>query len=69
MVDALKAAPRMPDVESILMPGERAWRAHQANQRDGIPVPDAVAADLRALAARLGVELPQSLAVSEHVTH
>jgi LDH2 family malate/lactate/ureidoglycolate dehydrogenase len=65
LVDALKEAPRMPDVDSILMPGERAWRTHQANQRDGIPVPDAVAADLRALAEKLGVELPQGLAASD----
>jgi LDH2 family malate/lactate/ureidoglycolate dehydrogenase len=69
MVDALKDAPRMPDVESILMPGERAWRTQQANQREGIPVPEAVAADLRALAIRLGIEPPQSLAVSQHNTH
>ena len=69
MVHALKDAPRMPDVDAILMPGERAWRAHQANQRDGVPVPEPVAADLRALAARLDVEAPHSLGVSEHATH
>ena len=69
MVDALKDSPRMPGVESILMPGERAWRTQQANQREGIPVPEPVVADLRALAARLDIDAPQSLAVSEPITH
>lgn len=61
MVETLKSAPTMPGVESILMPGERSWRTHQANLRDGVPVPEPVAADLRALAARLGVEPPRGL--------
>jgi LDH2 family malate/lactate/ureidoglycolate dehydrogenase len=69
MVDALKEAPRMPDVEAILMPGERAWQAQQANQRDGIPLPEPVVGDLRALAARLDVEVPHSLVVSQHAAH
>jgi LDH2 family malate/lactate/ureidoglycolate dehydrogenase len=69
MVEALKGAPRMPGVESILMPGERAWRTQQAHRREGIPVPEAVAGDLRALAARLGVAMPPSLAAPERVTH
>jgi LDH2 family malate/lactate/ureidoglycolate dehydrogenase len=69
MVGALKDAPRMPGVDSILMPGERAWHEQQANQRDGIPVPEAVAADLRELAARLRVDAPDSLVGPEQVTH
>jgi LDH2 family malate/lactate/ureidoglycolate dehydrogenase len=69
MVDALKDAPRMPGVESILMPGERGWRTQQANQRDGIPVPEPVVADLRALAARLRIEAPQSFALAQPFTH
>jgi LDH2 family malate/lactate/ureidoglycolate dehydrogenase len=68
MVGALKDAPRMAGVESILMPGERAWRAHQANQREGIPVPEPVAADLRALAASLHVDVPASLSVMQHAS-
>ena len=38
LVDMLKAAPLLPDVQEILMPGERAWRAQQRNEREGIPV-------------------------------
>jgi LDH2 family malate/lactate/ureidoglycolate dehydrogenase len=58
IVEALKATPRVPDVDDILMPGERAWRMHQAQLRDGIVVPLAVADDLAALAGRLGIATP-----------
>jgi len=53
---------------TILMPGERAWRAHQLNQRDGIPVPEPVAIDLRALAAKLGVHVPDALGTAIPMT-
>jgi LDH2 family malate/lactate/ureidoglycolate dehydrogenase len=68
MIDLLKAAPLMPDVQEILLPGERAWRAHQLNQREGVPVPDTVANDLQALAQRLHVDVPTSLAATDSVT-
>ncbi len=58
MVTLLKATPLMPGVQEILMPGERAWRAQQQQQRDGIPLPRAVAADLQALAQRHGIAAP-----------
>jgi LDH2 family malate/lactate/ureidoglycolate dehydrogenase len=64
MVSMLKATPLMPEVREILLPGERAWRTQQAQQKNGIPVPQAVAADLQALARRLGVQLPSSLTSS-----
>lgn len=63
MVTLLKATPLVPGAREILLPGERAWRTQQQQERDGIPVPAPVAADLRALAARLGVDLPAALAV------
>lgn len=58
MVSLLKATPLMPEVREILLPGERAWRTQQQQERDGIPVPAPVAADLLALAQRLGVHAP-----------
>lgn len=64
MVSLLKATPLMPDVRDILLPGERAWLTQRQHQEDGIPVPPPVAADLRDLAARLGVEAPPSLRLS-----
>lgn len=62
MVTLLKATPLVPGVREILLPGERAWRTQQEQERDGIPVPTAVAADLQALATRLGVATPDALA-------
>lgn len=58
MVAVLKATPRMPGVQEVLMPGERAWRTHQQQLLDGIAVPQPVAADLVALARRLKTEAP-----------
>ena len=68
MIDLLKAAPLMPDVQEILLPGERAWKAHQLNQREGIPVRETVVTDLQGLAQRLRVDVPASLATTDAVT-
>jgi LDH2 family malate/lactate/ureidoglycolate dehydrogenase len=62
MVTLLKATPLVPGVREILLPGERAWRTQQEQERHGIPVPSNVAADLQALATRLGVATPDALA-------
>lgn len=61
MVSLLKATPLMPEVSEILLPGERAWRTEVRQREEGIPVPSPVAADLLALAQRLGVNTPTSL--------
>lgn len=61
LVSLLKATPLMPEVREILLPGERAWRTQQQQEKGGIPVPASVAADLLALARRLGVTAPASL--------
>lgn len=62
MIDMLKAAPMMDGIEEILVPGERASRTRQRNERDGIPLAAGVAADLRRLAERLDVATPAGLA-------
>ena len=61
MVSLLKATPLMPEVSEILLPGERAWRTGLRQREEGIPVPSPVAADLLALAQRLGINAPTSL--------
>lgn len=67
LVDVLKASPRKPGAEEILFPGERASRSAERHRRDGIPVPEPVAADLRALAQRLAVDVPDELAARDSV--
>jgi LDH2 family malate/lactate/ureidoglycolate dehydrogenase len=45
---AIKALPPQPGME-ILLPGERGARTADARRREGIPLPDALYAELRAL--------------------
>jgi len=52
----LKATPRIPGVDEILLPGERAWRTSEAQATAGIALADEVFTDLAALANRLGVD-------------
>jgi LDH2 family malate/lactate/ureidoglycolate dehydrogenase len=54
-VDALKALPRVPGCDEILMPGERGYRTMQRRSEKGIPLPPPVVADLSAIAVRLQV--------------
>jgi len=51
----LKALPCDPEVEEILLPGERAGRTYARRSRDGIPLPAATLAELNAVGERLGV--------------
>jgi len=52
----LKATPRVPGVQEILLPGERSWRASQTNAVDGVPIARDLARELRALGTELGIE-------------
>lgn len=52
---ALKGMPREPAAAEILMPGERAARAHEQRSRDGIPLPPTIFDQLNQAAARLGL--------------
>ncbi|MBV8166330.1 MAG: Ldh family oxidoreductase, partial [Alphaproteobacteria bacterium] len=47
--------PRDPDVEDILLPGERGARIRAKRSRDGIPLPPPILKELNALAEKLGV--------------
>ena len=57
LVKALKSLPADPNAGAILMPGERGQRSFEKRSREGIPVPRAIAAELEALAQRLGVAM------------
>lgn len=54
----LKASPLAKDAAEILLPGERSEYRHRAQQKNGIAVPGPVAADLMALARKLGIAVP-----------
>lgn len=57
LVKAVKSLPADPQAGAILMPGERGQRSFEKRGREGIPVPRAIAAELEALAQRLGVNM------------
>ncbi len=51
----LKATPRAPGVEEILLPGEPEWRTRARRLADGIPFPEATWVRLAVTARELGV--------------
>ncbi|MCY3575129.1 MAG: Ldh family oxidoreductase [Chloroflexi bacterium] len=54
----VKAAQPAAGFDEVLLPGEPEARAYAKRSQTGIPLPDAVWADLRELAAELGVAIP-----------
>jgi uncharacterized oxidoreductase len=56
-VATLKATPKLPGVDEILLPGEIENRRRQERLRDGIPIPEKTWELLQELAAKLGVAL------------
>jgi LDH2 family malate/lactate/ureidoglycolate dehydrogenase len=57
----IKALPLQPGVDEIRLPGERAARTEAVRRKSGIPIPERLWDELRALAEANGVELPQTL--------
>jgi uncharacterized oxidoreductase len=60
-LDGIKAAPRAPGVDEILVPGEPEWRSRARRLAEGIALPDAVWQDISNAAERRGIALPPSL--------
>ena len=61
-VEWVKSGPAAPGVAEVLLPGERAHQRLQARRRAGLYVDETAWADIGALAAELGVELPVPVA-------
>ncbi len=59
----IHALPATDPAEPPMTPGERGDRMMRLRAQTGIPLPPPVAADLRALAARLAIPLPAALGV------
>lgn len=57
---AVKTLPRADGVDEILVPGERGDRVLEQRRRDGIPLPEGTWTRLSEVAAKLGVELPET---------
>jgi LDH2 family malate/lactate/ureidoglycolate dehydrogenase len=55
MLDALRQSPPMEGADRVLVPGDREAAARRDREANGVPVPDAVLADLDALAVELRV--------------
>jgi len=58
LASMLKGLPRGPDVDEVLLPGERGQRTEAARLRDGVPLPSRLWQQLGETAARLGLSLP-----------
>jgi len=56
---AAKRAPCAPGVDEILVPGEPEVKMRNRRAHEGIPIPDTTWKELRALAERFSVSLPQ----------
>jgi uncharacterized oxidoreductase len=54
--ERLKATPRAPGCEEILLPGEPEWRCKASREREGIPLPENTWARIRETAGSLGLD-------------
>jgi L-2-hydroxycarboxylate dehydrogenase (NAD+) len=59
--ERIKALPRAPRVDEILLPGEPEARAEAARRQSGLPLTPDVEAELAAEAARVGLALPDPI--------
>ena len=58
VLDALAAAPPVPGVERVLVPGDPERASRETRRREGIPISPAIWEGLASVAARFGVPLP-----------
>jgi LDH2 family malate/lactate/ureidoglycolate dehydrogenase len=61
MVDLIKALPKAPDTDEILVPGERGDRVLEERSRSGIPLAPGTWRALGESAASLGVDMPATV--------
>lgn len=57
----LKALPKAPGTDEILMPGERGFRLAEARQREGIPIAQGTLDRLATMASRFGIPTPTAM--------
>lgn len=60
LLRSLKTSPKAEGAERIWVAGEPEWECEARRRREGIPLPGALVAELRALAGALGVSFSLS---------
>lgn len=60
LAQAIKGLPKADGVDEILIPGERSDAIYEQRLKDGIPVPTATWEDVRKVAERFGVPMPET---------
>ena len=60
-LDEAKATPTAPGFAEVLYAGEPEARMRAVREREGIPIPEALWAELEAIAARLGINPPPAI--------
>jgi len=61
LIDGLKALPKAEGFDEIFVPGEPEERTCLERSQKGIPLPEGTAHNLRGIAERFGIKLPQGL--------
>jgi len=61
LIERLKALPPAEGVEEVLVPGEPEDKVHEERLRRGIPLPEGTVRNLRTVAERFGVKLPDGM--------
>lgn len=61
LIDGLKALPPANGFDEVFVPGEPEDRTYDDRFRNGIPLPEQTASNLRSIAERFGIKLPHGL--------
>ncbi|SDL38496.1 Ldh family oxidoreductase [Aliiruegeria lutimaris] len=61
LASSLKALPKAPGTEQILMPGERGFRLAEERNKTGIPIAEGTLNRLADMAAKFGIAAPTSM--------
>ena len=61
LIDGLKALPKAEGFTEILVPGEPEERTFDDRSRNGIPLPEGTIRNLRSIAERFGIKVPDGL--------
>ena len=58
MIDGLKSLPKAEGFDEIFVPGEPEWRTYEERTKNGVPLPEKTADNLRKVGERFDIKLP-----------